>query len=595
MIHNAPNINHLWSRLIVEELRRNGVDTFYISPGSRSTPLTVAAAQTEGVRTYVHFDERGAAFAAMGHAMGSERPTALICTSGSAAANYLPAIVEASQSGTPLIVLTADRPPELTDAGANQAIDQTGLYRNFVRWEHALPCPTQEMPAQAVLTAIDQAVFRSNGIDPGPVHINCPFREPLAPTNTGDDWTEYLVPLEPWLGSDAPYTTYARSVPELSQHDLDQLERILLESERGLIVFGRLVRQPERDAASAIAEHLGWATLRDVLAAPIVFGSGGLEYWCYDLLLASEKFSDGFQPDTVVHLGGPLVSKRLLSHLATSKLKHYVRITSDFRRNDPAHLTTLKLAIAVESAHRALTSSDVLSDLPNRLAQLEWMKRVFKVPQDKLLDILDSVFESEDEELTEPSLMRRLETLHKDSPAIFFGNSMPVRDADMFFLRVSVGDGAYAANRGASGIDGNIATAAGLTRGSQRRVTAVVGDLAALHDLNSIALLRDCDPPVTLVIINNDGGGIFHFLPVAEAFDEFETYFGTPHGLTFRQAAVMFGLDFYHPSNMEAFIHAFGESQNAKRSTIIEVRTDREENVRLHREILQRVREAIDG
>ncbi len=586
VIHNAPNINHLWSRLLIEELRRNGVDTFYISPGSRSTPLTVAAAQTEGVHTHVHFDERGAAFAALGHAMGSERPTALICTSGTAAANYLPAIVEASQSGIPLIVLTADRPPELTDAGANQAINQIGLYRNFTRWEHALPCPTLDMPAPALLTTIDQACYRAQSNDSGPVHINCAFREPLAPTDTGGNWTEYLLPIERWLGSDAPLTTYAETTPALNKADAARLETILSNTQRGLLVIGRLTRQADRDAAAKIATMLHWPVFADITAGlfPLTEDTPSIPY--YDLMLASQRYSDACNPDTVIHLGDALVSKRLQQHLESTRPEHYVHIAGSPRRKDAAHIDSLRINAPITELLHAFPKELPASNKAWRSLHLDAMGAAM----DQLLQRFDYVLGTP---LTEPSILNMIIASQSADDALFIGNSMPVRDANTFALHKE--PLTIASNRGASGIDGNIATAVGFARGLDKSVTAIVGDVTALHDLNSLALLGDCDPPVALIVINNDGGGVFHFLPIADQDDVFETYFGTPHGLTFEHAATMFGIDYHAPTEMPDLLQRYTKARTGLKSCIIEVKTDRRENHRLHQEIIEVVRCTLDN
>jgi len=599
LIHNAPNINHLWTRLLIEELRRNGVDTFYISPGSRSTPLTLAAAQTEGVQTHVHFDERGAAFAALGHAMGSERPTALICTSGTAAANYLPAIVEASQSGIPLIVLTADRPPELTDTGANQAINQIGLYKNFVRWEHALPCPTTEMPAQALLTAIDQACHRAQGNDPGPVHINCAFREPLAPTDTGDNWTEYLTPLDSWLESDDPLTTYAEAESALTDVDAEKLESILATTERGLLIVGGLLSQADRDAAFRIAKALQWPVFADVTSGIELLSEIPFFISHFDLMLASERYSDMCRPDTVIHLGSGFVSKRLLQHLETIRPNNYVRIDKAPNRDDPSHVVTLNVPGSVASIVDCIESKECLRTeaWQHRYSvadEKSWMGQHIESECEvlELLSMHPSYIRGK--ALVEPSILNMLRVSTHAKDALFIGNSMPVRAANTFAFSPKESS-PVVSNRGASGIDGNIATAAGYARGSGRRTTAIIGDVSALHDLNSLALLRDTNHPVTLVIINNDGGGIFHFLPIAENNEEFEEYFGTPHGLSFRNAASQFEIDYHAPETLPDLVRIREKCLDNSRSAIIEVRTDRHENHRQHQEIIEAVRNALDN
>ncbi|HLP60036.1 MAG TPA: 2-succinyl-5-enolpyruvyl-6-hydroxy-3-cyclohexene-1-carboxylic-acid synthase, partial [Candidatus Deferrimicrobium sp.] len=232
-IHEAPNLNYIWSELIIEELIRNGVNLFCIAPGSRSAPLTVAAARHPKARTVIHYDERGLAFYALGYASVTRRPVALICTSGTAAANFFPAIIETSKKKLPLILLTADRPPELRETGALQTIDQIKMYGNYVRWFVDLPVPDPQIKPETLLTTIDQAVFRSQDPLPGPVHLNCMFREPLAPNATGFDARIYLESIDHWLKGNHIYTAYTKGNARTDFSHEKRLLSILNTTERG--------------------------------------------------------------------------------------------------------------------------------------------------------------------------------------------------------------------------------------------------------------------------------------------------------------------------------------------------------------------------
>ncbi|MCF6284166.1 MAG: 2-succinyl-5-enolpyruvyl-6-hydroxy-3-cyclohexene-1-carboxylic-acid synthase, partial [Candidatus Hydrogenedentes bacterium] len=254
----APNLNYAWCSLLVEELIRQGVAGFVISPGSRNAPLTVSVARNERARYWMHFDERGAAFFALGLAKATGNPAVLICTSGSATANYWPAVVEADASGIPLIIVTADRPPELLDCGANQAIKQSDLYGSYVRWECTLPCPTPDIDPAYVLSTVDQAISRSRASKPGPVHLNCMLREPLAPNADGTISDHYSDKLSSWESRAEPYTVYGGGCPTLTDEVQAHLLKSIQSCDSGLLVFGALTTKDETARAAALARELGW-------------------------------------------------------------------------------------------------------------------------------------------------------------------------------------------------------------------------------------------------------------------------------------------------------------------------------------------------
>ncbi|MBI2423717.1 MAG: 2-succinyl-5-enolpyruvyl-6-hydroxy-3-cyclohexene-1-carboxylic-acid synthase, partial [Candidatus Hydrogenedentes bacterium] len=575
-IRHAPNLNHAWAALLAEELARLGIKDIFLSPGSRSTPLAIAVASHPALRVHVHFDERGTAFAALGCALGSESTTALICTSGSAAANYLPAVVEASQSHVPLLLLTADRPPELLDCGANQAIAQQGLFGAYTRWEAQVPCPDLSITPAHALTTLDQAVARTRTPIAGPVHLNCMFREPLAPVDC--PWpATWLDPLCHWLESPHPFTRYALPSTTLPEAAEREMLGLVARGMSGLLVVGQLKWESERQAVAGLVRNAPWPVFADITSG-LRTGIAAHENIAYYDQLLQEGSGEPYVPGFVLHLGGALVSKRLQHYLRTLAARGVpsVRVADHPLRHDPDHCVTHRFTCDLAPFCRWL--APILKPLP-RTPGAEVVRAMESNAAATLAEALD-----QGEELNELTVPRLLTQQRPPHSIIFAGNSMPVRDLDKF-ADPRGAEGPVHANRGASGIDGNLATVAGLSLGSERPVTAIVGDLTALHDLNSLALLQSCNRSVAIVIVNNNGGGIFSFLPVADATPHFERLFGAPHGLGFENAARLFNLAYAAPASRADFVDAYTRAMDHPGATIIEVRTDRTANVNAHRDL----------
>ncbi len=577
MIFDAPNRNRLWADLLVEELVRCGVTFFCMAPGSRSTPLVTAVAAHPKARQMVHFDERGTAFFALGHARATGCPAAWITTSGTALANGFPAIVEAATDGVPMLLLTADRPPELRDTRANQTIDQVKLFGEYVRWAFDLPAPDGAVDPAMVLTTIDQAVYRATAPPPGPVHLNCMFREPLAPDPGGEDLRTDV--LRPWFERGKPQTTYVarRALP--AGDTLSDL-RAAVDAARGLVVAGRLDTPSEAEAVLHLAGALGWPLLADI-GSQLRLGTeagGDVRIDHYDLLLHSPGFRVAHHPDVVLYFGRSATSKRLMQFLEAHRPGVFAVIRNDPFRFDPTHQVTHRVEADVAACCRVF-----LDGPPPVAAPAGWLE-AWRSASDRLEAVLSQ--EGRDGELLEPRLARALSTALPEDHGLFLASSMPVRDMDAFgsgrSARVRV-----ASNRGASGIDGTVASAAGFAGGLAQPVTLVIGDLALLHDLNSLALVRG--RPVVIVALNNDGGGIFHFLPIARHADVFEPFFGTPHGRTFEAAARMFDLAYAAPGSVSAFVKAYRAACARGGPALIEVRTDRHRNRAFHRRIQEDV------
>ena len=574
---DTARANRLWADLIVGELVRCGVTFFCVAPGSRSTPLIAALANNDEAQTLVHFDERGTAFAALGYARATGRPAAWITTSGTAVANGLPAVVEASTDGVPMVLLTADRPPELRQTGANQTIDQPDIFGDFVRWRFDLPAPSLDVDPASVLTTVDQAAYRATRAPSGPVHLNLMFREPLIPTPEDPD--EPATGPERWLAVQGPYTSYAATKPAVDEREIRALWDQLRPVRRGLVVAGRLASREQGEAAAKLARTLGWPLLPDV-GSQVRLGADGDSAALYDVLLADETFAGAHAPEAVLHLGGRSLSKRLERFVARGGPDPYVVVRDNPFRLDPAHRVTHSFEAAITDFCAAL--SRVASEHHPR-ENSSWMESWTKASGAAGVALDHSL--SEAHGLSEPLVARLVSRNIPDGHGIVVASSMPIRDLDAF----AAADGPpapVAANRGASGIDGTVATAAGYARGSGRPVTLLIGDLALLHDLNSLAMLRGL--PVTVVVLNNDGGGIFSFLPVSRHETFFEPYFGTPQGVGFESAAAMFGLGYQKPATAEEFVPAYRKARSSGPS-LIEVATDRDENVAVHRRLLEAV------
>jgi len=500
-----------------DELIRCGLREVVLAPGSRSTPLAMAffeAAQEQRVRLHVRIDERSASFTALGLAKASRRPVAVLCTSGTAAANFHPAVIEASESAVPLLVLTADRPPELRGIGANQAIDQIKLYGGAVRWfcEVGPPEARRGMTAywrSLACQAWARAAGRTGGLA-GPVHLNLPLREPLVPAG-GEPWPE---PLDGRPGGQ-PWTRFGdREVTG------DELE--LPWAERGVVVCGD--GDYDAPALAGLAARAGWPVLAEPSSGARC-GPNALS--AYQYLLAAPEFVQAHRPDLIVSAGRPGLSRPQSAFLgAGSARRHVVVAQGPGLWADPQRAAT-----DVVSALR-------LTGTPGDSAWLDAWRRA----DDAARRAVDAVLD-DDENLTEPRLARDLAAALPDGALLWTGSSQPVRDLDLgFYPRADL---RVLASRGTSGIDGTTSSAIGAALAHGGPAFALIGDLAFLHDAAGLALGPDEPrPDLCLVVVNNDGGGIFSALEQAAFPGSFERLFGTPHGTGLHHLAAAFGLPY---------------------------------------------------
>ena len=556
---------------LVDELARCGLAEAVLAPGSRSAPLAMALWERSGgggLRLHVRIDERSASFLALGLAKASGRPVALVCTSGTAAAHFHAAVIEASEAGVPLLVLTADRPPELRGTGANQTIDQLKLYGDAVRWfcEAGVPEARQGMNAywRSLACRAWAVAAGADGGFPGPVHLNLPLREPLvpdAPDPGGDarNWPESLAGRpagEPWVRlSGNPAATGTLELPW---------------TERGVIVAGDGCADPA--ALLDLAEAAGWPVLAEPSSGA---RAGQLSLTAYPYLLESAEFVAGHRPDVIVSAGRPGLSRPQLSFLrqavdSAAPIRHVVIAQGQGHWADPARSAT-DVAPAVRLAGG---SADP--------AESKWLaswRAADVAAQDAAAAILDR-----GDTLSEPRLARDLAAALPDGALLWAASSLPVRDLDQQMApRAGL---TVLASRGTSGIDGVISTAMGAALAHQRRgggpAAALIGDLAFLHDAPGLFLgPGEPRPDLVLVAVNNDGGGIFSLLEQAEFGGPFERVFGTPHGAALTGLAAAAGL----PAVTLDRAADLGAALRGKGVRVVEVRTSRADGAALRREL----------
>ena len=538
--------NHVWSSLLLEELYRLGVRDIALASGSRSAPLTMAAAAHPGFRRHLHFDERGLGFMALGLAKGSGRPVAVIMTSGTAVANLWPAVAEAQLTGVPLIILSADRPPELIDNGANQAIDQQGIFSRYPVYQQNLPSPTPTIPAAFVLSSVDQALARQ-ALTPGPVHFNCMYPEPLYPGEAYLDFSDYLAPLGDWLHSREPWSPWQQD----EQHCPRQPDWAALQGKRGVLVAGRIQDPAEAQRVAQLAERLGWPLLAD-LQSQIRFDSRNLIH--ADLALQNSCFvTELARAEVLLQFGARLISKRLGQFIKQHPWQDYWLVDPQPARLDPDYRLRRRL-VCTPGAFAAAHPVDHRHLPWHRLAERQ--------------QGISGQIRRACDRFSELGVCHRLTQLIQGQ--LFVGNSMPARLMDMLG-ETGKGPSRLMTNRGASGIDGLIATAFGFSLSSDEPTTLLLGDLSALHDLNSLALLGKGSQPLVVILLNNDGGSIFRMLPVPTKDALLETYYCLPHGLHFEHAAAMFGLHYRAPTTLAEFEQDYATALE-KGVTLIEIK-----------------------
>jgi len=564
---------YLLLRAFCQELARCGMTDACTSPGSRSTPLVLSLARTPGLRAWSHVDERVAGFFALGLAKQTGRPVAVACTSGTAAAELAPAVIEAAQARVPLIVLTADRPPELRDVGAGQTIDQLKLYGDAakwfvevgtheatperVRWLRALAC-------RATWTALDGR--------PGPVHLNFPLREPLVPDGPlpEEDPCPGRPHGRPWVAH--PLVPAPEELPRVP----------LAPSPRAVIVAGRDERgwagMGSGEAVAAFAAAARYPLLADPLSGA---RRGPAAVAHYDALLRDERLAAELRPELVLRIGDLPTSKPLRAWLAGLDAEQ-VTLGAEGAWHDPAGVVSARIAANPRATLAALTPEHRDAGEP---AWLERWREADRAAAGAIAATLG-------DELSEPRVAAELVEALPAETTLFTAASMPIRDLETF---AAARDGApkILANRGANGIDGTVAAALGAAAAGDGPVVLHIGDVALAYDLTALLSARRLGLDLTVVLVDNDGGGIFDFLPVSREGADYEQHVATPHGLDFAQAAALFGARHVLAAELRTLRAELERVPDAVGVTIVEVRTERAANVALHRRVWDAVAAAL--
>jgi len=574
---STANAQATFCATLVDEWVRCGVKHAFVAPGSRSTPLAIALESNPGVRVEMFIDERSAAFAALGSGQVTGLPAIALCTSGTAATHFHAAVVEAHLSAVPLIVCTADRPPEARDVGAPQTIDQTALFGNAVRWFHD-PGVASYDAADTWRSLANHVVARTTGPVPGPVHVNLPFREPLL----GE-----VVDLPPSRSHDGPWSGHLHAKSLLSDWEIEDLAHRLV-GRRGVIVAGHpgggYVLGAYAAAATVLASVLDWP----VLACPRsgVRVEGGNIVAHFDGIVRSQAARNDLKPEVVLRLGAPPASKVLGQWIASIGAEQIV-VHSPGTYLDPDHMVANHIEADVTNTVDRLCA--VAADLQSKNSPPGGEPFVWSRKWQRADELAERAIETRlnaTSGLTDPHVARAIAA---SSQIAVVSSSMPIRDIEWF---ASTGDGLLVyANRGANGIDGVIATAIGVAS-ELGKATVYLGDVAFLHDLSSLAMLSARNLDLCIVVTDNDGGGIFSFLPQASAVPHgaFEKLFATPHASNLASIAAGFGLNVAVPTNTAELSEALAGSG----TKVVVVRTNRQTNVDLHGSLNTDIVSAID-
>ena len=554
---------YLLLRAFCDELARCGMQHACTAPGSRCTPIVLSLVRENRLRCWSHLDERCAGFFALGAAKRSGRPVAVTCTSGTAAANLAPAVIEAHHARVPLIVLTADRPPELREVGAGQTIDQLKLYGDAVKWFFEVGVDQATSAAlRFIRTLACRAYWTAVAGPPGPVHLNFPLREPLVL-----DRSAPLPEDDTGGGGDRPYVIFDSPAPATPAG--------------GTHPFGRIVIVAGQDRDPSAAQELARfaAAARIPLLADPLSGAraGPAAIAHYDLLLRDPEFAAAHRPEFVIRIGDLPTSKPLRAWLAGLHSAQ-IAIDPDGIWHDPDAVVGMRVRAPYRSFLEGLAGSDVVA------APAEWLAS-WRTADDAVASAIERTLEGG---LSEPLVARSLGEWLPPEAVLYVASSMPIRDVEEFFS-AREGGPRVLSNRGANGIDGTVSSAFG-ARAAERAadggpVVLLVGDVALAHDIGGLLAASRLGLAVTIVLLNNDGGGIFHFLPVAGETDAFEEHVATPHGLDFSRAAALYGCEYRRPETPAELRAAVEAAVAGAVTTIIEVRTDREENLALHRRV----------
>ncbi len=509
-----------FAKQIIKTLLDYQINYGCLAPGSRSTPFAQVIAREEKFKDFIHFDERSLGFHALGYARGAQKCAPIFITSGSSLANLFPAVVEAFQDRVPLLIFSADRPIELRDCSSNQTIDQTKFFHQYALWHQDLPLYDYSLPDSFIPSLIRHALIKC---EKGPVHLNCQFREPFFEYKEKNDLASSL-------------TFSFKNANFLKS----KIEKKLIQppyfssAQKGLILCGRKTSKQEFLAIHTLAQQLNWPIFPDILS----FGRWGnfsQTLPLFELLLQTHPH---LSFDVILHFGGPMQSKTLLNWLDSQPFKEYHQVNEEEKIVDPNRLPhEIHPLSPLDFCSQLLSLNDTQNE-----NNFNWIKELHAKIQRTL--------EKELHDFTEQSLCQHIVNAYRQKRVFFVGASLPIRHLSQFSF--SSFEHQIYSNRGASGIDGNLSTAFGLSQALDHSLTLLVGDLTFLYDLNALAQLRDLKHSLDIIVLNNSGGGIFSYLPIRQDTQAHKKYFHTPHSFDLSMLAQPFGIEVHQPKSIEA-------------------------------------------
>ena len=580
------NRNTIWAEAFVNELISCGIKYASLSPGSRNTPLTLAFASNRKIRSFVHIDERSSGFFALGLAKSIDSPVAVVCTSGTATAELYPAIIEAYQQRIPLIICTADRPAELRGRGANQTINQNNIYKNHIRWfyDTGLPEPFIK-DINGLKAAARLAVNKCMIVSKGPVHINFPFKKPFEPNTFTDEIDEKsLIFKKDTLVNDKSLLE-KKLIKYSNKPWFKNIYKLITSKVNGIIICGPGNFNNEFiNQCNDLSIKLGYPIFADG-TSQLRFGIHNKSNIVtnFDALLRSSNFSDKIQPEVIIQFGRTIISKGLETFLKSCSAERYM-INKYGDWFDPAG----KAKAAYKSE-----PSQFCKEM-NSLLELNKFKREMTIWQSYILnaEIKSSKIRAniinKTTFLNECRIIEEILEIVPNDSNIMLSNSMPIRDFDYFSSTKNKLINVYN-NRGASGIDGITSTAFGISAANDKPTILLTGDLAFYYDLNSLLISQKIKSSLTIVLLNNNGGGIFEVLPISSYGKIFKDYFVVPHKLDFSKLVDAYGADFYSVKNWQQFRKLFSQSTKKKSLTVLEIKTDAVQSLKLRRKFWDKV------
>ena len=565
------NRNFIWTEIFVNQLVSLGVKYACISPGSRSTPLTISFSKQKKIKCFIHIDERVSGFFALGLAKATHTPVAVVTTSGTATAELYPAIIEAYQQRIPLIICTADRPPEMINTGANQTIIQWNLYKNHIRWFKNVGIPYLTERKFSYLKKITDKAFKiSSHLNKGPVHLNFPFRKPLEPDTFTNEIDEEL-----FNETHKPISISSKSIKQMelrkkSNKIVESISEKIVERQNGLIIAGPLEYNPVLISRIKLLSKIsGYPILADGISQLRFNNKKSDKNICvnYDTFLRSEEFRKNHNPEVIIQFGRTPTSTILEEYLEYSDPKRLI-INEFGDLFDPTGKTRRAIQFDPVLFCELLIEKLKASDLNTE--KVGWQKGFQKA--DSLTE------EIKNQQLRklglkyEPKIISELLNILPNHSNLMIGNSLPVRDFDWFCGKIDINIKTFY-NRGASGVDGITSTALGIAS-KLNPVILLTGDLSFLHDLNALMAAKKLRIPLVVVVINNNGGGIFNALPIASNKKVFKDFFITPHNLNIGKIVKSFGLNHYLIKNKTDFQNKLNETLKKKSFAVLEIKTD---------------------